>query len=134
MVVNIPGDKGVEEGREIVPYTRPLPNLKTEGHRYAFLLFRQEGGELEADTLPDSDRRNLDLDKIILHNNLSLKGYSFFQSEWDLSVTEYYKERGLKEPVLETEKEAYMRLKDTDKTQARNEQTELRNLGVLEWS
>ncbi|ROI82016.1 39S ribosomal protein L38, mitochondrial [Anabarilius grahami] len=108
LVGNIPGN-AVTSGEEICHYISPFPARGTGFHRYAFILFKQNGPvDFSADVRPapcyclkhrtfrtfDFYRRHQDV--------ITPAGLAFFQCQWDQSVTRTFHELlNMREPVFE---------------------------------
>eukprot|EP01102_Stenamoeba_stenopodia_P019459 TRINITY_DN7358_c0_g1_i1.p1 TRINITY_DN7358_c0_g1~~TRINITY_DN7358_c0_g1_i1.p1 ORF type:complete len:396 (-),score=120.66 TRINITY_DN7358_c0_g1_i1:141-1328(-) len=106
LVVNIPGND-VSKGQTLTQYLPALPHQGTGQHRLVFLLFSQKTGVVDVSTmnLPvinASDlqqRESFSLKGLAKKFNLSAKSVSFFKTQWDESVTEFYSSQGQSEPV-----------------------------------
>lgn len=99
----------VNSGEEIVPYMQPIPFRGTGFHRYVFILFKQEKNIDYSSIIPSGDRnilanRSFQTFEFYekLQNDITPAGLSFFQTEWDASVTNFLHEKlDCKEPVYE---------------------------------
>lgn len=92
---NIPNGN-VANGEVVVPYLQPFPAKGTGYHRHIFILYKQDKRldlseygikapiDLEARTFSTLDFYRK------YQENLTPAGLSFFQSDWDTSLTDFY--------------------------------------------
>ncbi|XP_053197342.1 39S ribosomal protein L38, mitochondrial [Scomber japonicus] len=108
LVGNIPGGS-VQAGEELCHYLPPFPARGTGFHRYIYVLFKQEGPiNFQEDARPSpchslEDRTFKTVDFYRKHqDNLTPAGLSFFQCQWDESVTNtFHSTFNMREPVFE---------------------------------
>ncbi|KAL5021865.1 hypothetical protein ScPMuIL_001020 [Solemya velum] len=108
LVSNIP-ECSVEKGDVLCDYMQPFPVKRTGFSRYVFVLFKQKGkidlGEEKrpADCTSLEERNFKTLEFYRKHqDDLTPSGLSFFQSEWEESVTEFFWTKlDMKEPEYE---------------------------------
>ncbi|XP_028989018.1 39S ribosomal protein L38, mitochondrial [Betta splendens] len=108
LVGNIPGGV-VQAGEELCHYLPPFPARGTGFHRYIYVLFKQEGViNFRDDVRPSpchslADRTFKTVDFYRKHqDNMTPAGLSFFQCQWDESVTNtFHSTLNMKEPVFE---------------------------------
>lgn len=106
LITNIP-DNLVDQGTTLADYVQALPSKGTGIHRFALLLFVQKGGLVNQEKAgiarldgQDLQRRaRFSLQDFAKKNKLAAKGLLFFRAEWDDSVTQFYSEHNLQEPV-----------------------------------
>ncbi|CAG9129207.1 unnamed protein product [Plutella xylostella] len=106
LVANIPGNC-VEKGDTLVEYLQPFPLKGTGYHRYAFVLYKQDG-RVEYD-IPKVTKPALEDRTFVTRewykkyqDKITPVGLAFYQSDWDLSVKEFFhKTLNTKEPVFE---------------------------------
>lgn len=104
LVANIPDDGDMEKGQVIREYIPPLPARGTDAHRIVFLLFEQNGW-IEAENEVKIDRSNLTgREKFSTRDlmeswHLTPKGISFFTTDWDPHVSEFYESVSQDEPM-----------------------------------
>ncbi|XP_035608838.1 39S ribosomal protein L38, mitochondrial-like [Oncorhynchus keta] len=111
LVGNIPGG-AVTSGEELCPYLAPIPAKGTGFHRYVYILFRQEETiDFHEDIRPLpclslSERSFKTVEFYRKHqDSMTPAGLSFFQSQWDQSVTHtFHNILDMKEPVFEFER------------------------------
>jgi hypothetical protein len=113
LVVNIPAKENLQAGKTLVEYLPPLPYKNSGAHRYVLFLCRQEKGLLPFDDFPvvpgtefGGRRANFDVNQFTKKYGLAIHSYVFFQSEWDDSVSKYFANLGIPEPVWETNEAA----------------------------
>lgn len=105
--------EGSQSGDVIVPYMQPLPYVGTGFHRYIFVLYRQNNGPVDLQTVK-RDKKVKDLHKERAFNSLDFYqtfqseltpvGLKFFQSSWDESVRLFYRNSlDALEPIFELE-------------------------------
>ncbi|XP_051769744.1 39S ribosomal protein L38, mitochondrial isoform X1 [Ctenopharyngodon idella] len=108
LVGNIPGNS-VTSGEEICHYISPFPARGTGLHRYAYILFKQDGPvDFSADIRPApcyclKHRTFRTIDFYRRHQDvITPSGLAFFQCQWDQSVTRTFHELlNMREPVFE---------------------------------
>uniref|UniRef100_UPI0037E90E41 large ribosomal subunit protein mL38 n=1 Tax=Semicossyphus pulcher TaxID=241346 RepID=UPI0037E90E41 len=108
LVGNIPGG-AVSAGEELCHYLPPFPAKGTGFHRYISVLFKQDGPiNFQEDLRPSPchslvDRTFKTVDFYRKHqDNMTPAGLSFFQSQWDESVTNtFHNTLNMREPVFE---------------------------------
>ncbi|XP_035520052.1 39S ribosomal protein L38, mitochondrial [Morone saxatilis] len=108
LVGNIPGG-AVQSGDELCHYLPPFPAKGTGFHRYVYVLFKQEGPiNFQEDVRPSPchslvDRTFKTVDFYRKHqDNMTPAGLSFFQCQWDESVTNtFHNTLNMREPVFE---------------------------------
>ncbi|KAK7122270.1 hypothetical protein R3I94_019406 [Phoxinus phoxinus] len=108
LVGNIPGN-AVTSGEEICDYISPFPARGTGFHRYAYILFKQDGPvDFSAEIRPSpcyclKQRTFRTLDFYRKHQDIiTPAGLAFFQCQWDQSVTQTFHELlNMREPVFE---------------------------------
>ncbi|KAF3853114.1 hypothetical protein F7725_013802 [Dissostichus mawsoni] len=92
LVGNIPGGS-VQEGEELCHYLPPFPPKGTGFHRYVYFLFKQEvridfQEDVRTTPLSLAERSFKTLDFYRKHQDaMTPAGLSFFQSQWDESVS-----------------------------------------------
>ncbi|KAL7062272.1 hypothetical protein AAHC03_01859 [Spirometra sp. Aus1] len=107
-------DGAPKSGDLIVEYSPPLPYQGTGFHRYVFVLYCQEKGPIDLSqerrgplkSDPAKERSFSTAEFYRSHqDNLTPAGLAFFQSTWDPSVREYFREQltDFSEPVFELE-------------------------------
>nr|CAH8854235.1 unnamed protein product [Trichobilharzia regenti] len=112
MVTNLqPSPEGCVGGEEIISYMPPLPYQGTGYHRYIFILYRQDRGQVNLDNWRRGEpSRDFRLERSFstlefyrgLQDELTPAGLVFFQSIWDDSVRSYYRSKlDIPEPVFE---------------------------------
>lgn len=108
LIGNIPGNE-IEHGEQIMDYMRPIPFRGVGYYRYIFLLYKQsqrlDYGEYKKSE-PCLELRERDWNTLEFYRKyqdcLTPAGVSFFQSDWDSSVTEFcHSTLDMKEPVFE---------------------------------
>ncbi|XP_021183599.3 large ribosomal subunit protein mL38 [Helicoverpa armigera] len=107
LVANIPGN-AVEKGDTIVDYLRPIPLKGTGYHRYAFVLYKQEG-KLSYDVTKVTSSSPLEDRTFVTRewyqkyqDDITPAGLAFFQTNWDATVREFFHDvLQSKEPVYE---------------------------------
>ncbi|CAH0702413.1 unnamed protein product [Spodoptera exigua] len=107
LVANIPGNS-IEKGDTIVEYLQPIPLKGTGYHRYAYVLYKQDGNinydvtKVTA-TSPLEDRTFVTREWYQKYqDNITPAGLAFFQTNWDISVRDFFhKVLDTKEPVYE---------------------------------
>jgi len=110
MVANIKGSD-ISSGQQLFNYLQPFPPHGTGYHRYAFVLYKQEqhidvsGFTNDQSTTNLSERSFNTYDFYQKHQeNLTPAGLSFFQSDWDASLRDFYHNTlNMKEPRYEYE-------------------------------
>ncbi|KAL0984058.1 hypothetical protein UPYG_G00136540 [Umbra pygmaea] len=108
LVGNIPGGE-VSSGEALYDYLAPIPAKGTGFHRFVFILFRQEGTinfEEDIQQLPcvSLSERSFKTEQFYRKHQdvMTPAGLSFFQSQWDQSVTStFHNTLNMKEPVFE---------------------------------
>ncbi|THD21918.1 Mitochondrial ribosomal protein L38 [Fasciola hepatica] len=104
-------DEDSQFGDVIVPYLQPLPYVGTGFHRYIFVLYRQNNGSIDFQSIKRNEIIK-DLGKERAFNSLDFYhtfqseltpvGLRFFQSCWDESVRLFYRNSlGAPEPIFE---------------------------------
>ncbi|XP_031699539.1 large ribosomal subunit protein mL38 [Anarrhichthys ocellatus] len=108
LVGNIPGG-AVQAGEELCHYMPPFPARGTGFHRYIYVLFKQDGPiNFQEEVRPSPchslvDRSFKTMDFYRKHqDNMTPAGLSFFQCQWDESVTDtFHTTLNMREPVFE---------------------------------
>lgn len=108
MVANIPGGD-LSGGQTICPYVQPFPAFGTGYQRFIFVLYKQNG-KVDLSTYNQS-KDTIDLQSRTFQtvdffeeqkSNLTPAGLSFFQSDWDSTLTKFFHdELVMKEPKYE---------------------------------
>ncbi|XP_010890204.1 39S ribosomal protein L38, mitochondrial isoform X2 [Esox lucius] len=111
LVGNISGG-AVTSGEELYEYLAPIPAKGTGFHRFVFILFRQEGlihfqEDVQRSPCVSLSERSFKTEQFYRkHQDLiTPAGLSFFQSQWDQSVTNtFHNTLNMKEPVFQFER------------------------------
>jgi len=111
LVGNITGSD-LSTGETLCRYLQPFPAFGTGYHRFAFVLYRQEGGidfsqevreEAEGFCLESRDFRSLDFYSKY-QDQLTPAGLAFFQSDYDSSIRDFFHHTlNMREPRYEYE-------------------------------
>ncbi|XP_065915392.1 large ribosomal subunit protein mL38-like [Dysidea avara] len=108
MVTNISGTS-LSDGVEVYPYLPPIPPQGSGYHRYVFAVYSHKE-PLPSDLLPATEnlleRRTFSTSRFLSdHDKVIPCGYNLFQTKWDSSVTNTYKNvMKWPEPVYKVEK------------------------------
>ncbi|KAH9631181.1 hypothetical protein HF086_005952 [Spodoptera exigua] len=88
LVANIPGNS-IEKGDTIVEYLQPIPLKGTGYHRYAYVLYKQDGN-INYDVTKE-DRTFVTREWYQKYqDNITPAGLAFFQTNWDISVRDFF--------------------------------------------
>ena len=109
MITNIKGSD-MSSGNIVCDYCQPFPAFGSGYHRYAFILFNQES-EIDVGVVDESDMIDLEARTFNMtefyrehQDNLTPAGLSFFQSDYDSSLREFFHNKlHMKEPRYEYE-------------------------------
>ncbi|XP_071785241.1 large ribosomal subunit protein mL38-like [Asterias amurensis] len=108
MIGNIPGNQ-LSQGDEIFDYLPPFPARGTGYHRFAFVLFQQDGRvdySAEGAPLPCRNLKERTFETLEFYRQyqdvITPAGLAFFQCRWDQSVTEtFHHTLEMREPVFD---------------------------------
>jgi hypothetical protein len=136
-VVNIPAQGKIEDGQTLVEYLPPTPFQNTGSHRILFAVCQQADGLTsfqDENHIPSTvfvgNRTQFSFTNFLEKYRLKMCGYVFFQSQWDESVTQFFQERGVAEPIWETEEDAIAREMNKERTRLNKERVLGRQMGL----
>lgn len=90
----------MERGEKIIPYLQPIPPKGTGFHRHVFVLYKQEKKldlseyKIDGDKTTDLAARTfktLDFYRKY-QDEMTPAGLAFFQSDWDKSLINFYRD------------------------------------------
>ncbi|KAK4019970.1 hypothetical protein OUZ56_001968 [Daphnia magna] len=105
---NIPGND-IKKGEEIVSYLQPFPPRGTGSQRLVFVLYKQEkiidfSSYRKSAPCLELANRTFHMKRFYreMQDSITPAGLSFFQSDWDDSLTEFFhKTLNMKEPIYD---------------------------------